>query len=112
MIDLRPEKKKIHLVKGDIMKTLPKFKSENKDIKIRLLHLDVDLYKPTKLILETLWDNVTLGGIIILDEYGFNEWSGESKAVDEFFRSRNIKVKINKFEWTSNPGAYIIKDSY
>ena len=65
-------KKKINnfsLIKGNILETLPNFIEDNKDIKISLLHIDVDVYEPTKLILEMLFSKVVKGGVIIFDDY-------------------------------------------
>jgi hypothetical protein len=50
--------------------------------KIALLHIDVDVYDPTKVILESLWHRVVKGGILMLDDYG--TVAGETGAVDNF----------------------------
>ena len=75
----------IEFVKGPVEETLNN-KIPNK---ISLLRLDTDWYSSTKKELEVLYDNVTPGGIIIIDDYG--HWSGTKKAVDEFF--------LNKYVW-------------
>src|SRR5690606_40062214 len=49
------------LIEGDILKTIPEFLANNKSLKISLLHIDVDVYEPTKVILESLWDKVVKG---------------------------------------------------
>lgn len=103
-----PYKKRIHVVKGDIQETLPQYFSENPGIRISLLHFDVDLYKPTLLALKVLWPLVVKGGVVAFDEYAIPPWEGESQAVDEFFSDKN--VVINRYDWSSNPGGYIIKE--
>lgn len=102
-----PYKPRIHLVKGNIEETIPKYLEENPGMRIALLHFDVDLYKPTKVALEHMWDLVVPGGVVVFDEYGIPPWEGESRAVDEFFADK--KVSIQRFDWASNPGGYIIK---
>ena len=102
-----PYKPRIHLVKGDIEKTVPTYVEENPGMRICLLHFDVDLYRPTLTGLEHLWPLVVPGGIVVFDEYGIPPWEGESKAVDEFFQNQNIELR--RFDWSSNPGAYVIK---
>jgi hypothetical protein len=72
--------KNYELVEGDILKTIPEFLANNPSGKFSLLHIDVDVYEPTKVILENLWDRVVKGGIVMLDDYGTVE--GETKAVD------------------------------
>ena len=78
------------LIEGDILKTLPLYIKNNPSLKISILHIDVDVYEPTKIILENLWDKIVPDGILILDDYGIIE--GETKAVDEFFASQHIHL--------------------
>lgn len=100
-------KKRIELVVGDVTETIPKFVAENPGLRISLLHFDIDLYEPTKVGLECLYPLVVPGGIVVFDEYGILEWSGESKAVEEYFADKEIELK--KFDWNNVPGAYLIK---
>lgn len=86
---------RIHLVKGWFDETLPKYEG-----KIALLHLDCDLYESYKLSLETLYDKVAPGGIIMFDEYADARWPGASKAIDEFFRNRPETIQPHpKCDW-------------
>ncbi|MCX8490517.1 MAG: class I SAM-dependent methyltransferase [Cyclobacteriaceae bacterium] len=96
--------KNFELIEGDILKTIPEFLANNKSRKIALLHIDVDVYEPTKVILENLWDKVIKGGILMLDDYGTVE--GETKAVDEFFANKNVIINKPRFNYIP---AYIIK---
>ncbi len=98
-------KPRVELVKGDICETVPQWVIDNPGVRISLLHFDCDLYRPTKVALETLWPLVVSGGIIAFDEYGIPPWEGESKAVDEFFEN----APLQRFTWSSNPGAYMVK---
>ncbi len=92
------------LVKGDIKNTLPDFLNQNPDLKIAMIHIDVDVYEPTKIILELLWKKLVPGGILMLDDYGII--AGETKAVDEFFKDEDVKILNNKYYPTP---SYIIK---
>ena len=98
------ELKNFELIKGDILETLPKYIDKNKHLKIALLHIDVDVYKPTLCILENLYKHVVKGGIIVLDDYGTVE--GETRAIDEFFADKNLLV--SKLSISHIP-AYIVK---
>ena len=92
------------LIKGDILNTLSPFLKKNKKIKIALLHLDVDIYKPTHYILEKLYNNVVRGGIILLDDY--KHIDGATLAVNDFFKKKNVDIiKISKLGRPS----YIVK---
>lgn len=95
--------KNVDIIKGDILTTLDEYLSNNPHLKISLLHIDVDLYEPTKVILEKLYDKVTTGGIIIFDDYG--AFAGTNKAVDDFFKG---KAEIKKLPF-SNAISYIVK---
>lgn len=103
-----PYKPRVVLVKGDIEETVPKFVKDRSGLRISLLHFDCDLYKPTKISLDSLWPLVVPGGVVLFDEYGIRPWGGESNAVDEYFKDK--KVRIHKFDWSPNPGGYIIKE--
>lgn len=103
LLDKQGLNKNIDIVKGDILTTLDKYLVENPHLKISLLHIDVDLYEPTKIILEKLYDKVTIGGIIIFDDYG--AFAGTNKAVDDFFDN---KAAIKKLPY-SHAISYIVK---
>ena len=97
--------KNYQLVKGDIAKTLPEYLEKNPSGLVSLLHIDVDVYEPTKLILEYLWDKVVNGGIIMLDDYGTVE--GETRAVKEFFKDKNVTIYKPPYNYIP---SYIIKE--
>lgn len=80
------------LIQGDISDTTKKFSEENPGFKISLLYMDVDLEIPTYNALINLWDNITKGGLIVFDEYGYHKWT-ESKGVDRFLKEKNLEIK-------------------
>jgi len=83
--------KNIELIGGDITTTVPKFVSNNPNIKISLLNLDVDIYEPTVTILEYLYPLISSGGIMILDDYG--TFPGETNAVNEYFKGKDVEIQ-------------------
>jgi hypothetical protein len=93
------------LVEGDISLTSKKFVSEYPGFKISLLYMDLDIAEPTYDALSNMWDNVTKGGIIVFDEYGYHSWS-ESKGVDKFIQEKNLEIKTLNYMC---PTAYIKK---
>ena len=95
--------KNVEVIKGDILVTLDQYLEKNPHLKISLLHIDVDLYEPTKHVLERLYDRVTTGGIIVLDDYG--AFAGTNKAVDDFFGNNKQILKLPY----SNAISYIVK---
>lgn len=98
-------KENVDLIEGDICDTVPEFVKKNPGIKFSLIHLDVDLYKPSVVILENLYPLLSKGGILILDDYAI--WEGETKAVDEYFENKNITIQ--RFSFAKAP-SYIIKE--
>ncbi len=80
--------------KGWFQDTLP----ENKNTinSIAILRLDGDWYESTKVCLEHLYDKVSVGGYILIDDYNF--WPGCKKAVDEFFQTRGFTPNITKID--------------
>jgi len=95
-----------NLIKGNILKTLPNFLKNNPERRYSLVHVDVDVYEPTKCILEHIWGKIVKGGIIILDDYGIIE--GANKAIDEFICDKNLSLQKMSFKYKP---AYIIKKS-
>ena len=81
----------IDLVKGDIVKTVPDFVKKNPNLKISLLNLDVDTFEPTVTILEHLFERISEGGLLLLDD--FNSFPGETKAVNEYFSEKKFTIQ-------------------
>jgi len=88
---LKFSKDEVHLVKGWFQDTLPimKFKIG----KIAVLRLDGDWYESTKVPLENLFDQVAVGGFVIIDDYA--TCYGSKKAVDEFIEDKGLKIVLN-----------------
>lgn len=103
-----PRFKRVELVQGDVCETIPAYVKKNLGLRISLLHLDLDLYKPTKVALEHLYPLVVSGGVVLFDEYAMNGFPGESAAFDEYFKGKRPVLK--KFPYISTPGGYFIKD--
>ena len=79
-------KQRISLVKGDAKVTVPDWSPQP----IAILRIDCDWYAESKIALTELWPHVSIGGLLILDDYGHHE--GQRRAVDEFFSDRPVKL--------------------
>jgi O-methyltransferase len=73
----------IHLHKGMVEETLPR----EAPAQIAILRLDTDWYDSTRHELEHLWPGLSIGGVLIIDDYG--HFSGAQLATDEFFSDKN-----------------------
>jgi hypothetical protein len=94
-----PEER-MHFIEGKVENTLSKVKPKN----IALLRLDTDWYESTKYELEQLYPLLSIGGVLIVDDYG--HFSGAKKAVDEYFSKTNVKPLMNRIDYS---GRLIIK---
>lgn len=83
--------RRVRLGRGWFQDTLPKY-----DGQIALLHLDCDLYESYKFALDTLYEKVAPGGIIMFDEYNDQRWPGATKAIDEFFSDKPEQVRPHR----------------
>ena len=81
----------IHLFKGNVLNTLDKFVKENNNLKIAMLHLDLDVYEPTLHALKIFSKFMVKGGLILIDDYATVE--GATRAVDEFCKEKSLEVK-------------------
>ena len=103
--------KNYEIIAGDAVKTIPKYKLSNPGIKISLLNIDIDFVEPTLAVLNNFYECVSKGGIILLDNYAGRGTSGkylhgDTLAIDEFFKKKNIEIK--KFSFSARP-CFIIK---
>lgn len=79
---------RVHLVQGWFDETLPA--TAGSIGPIGLLHVDGDWYESTRVVLDTLFDQVVPGGFVVIDDYG--DWMGCRRAVDEFLAERGLDV--------------------
>jgi len=90
----------VRFLKGWFKDTLP-----GAPIKaISILRLDGDYYESTMDSLVNLFDKVSVGGYIIVDDYGEDSWTYCRKAVDEFRHERGVedpmrRVDSNCYYW-------------
>ena len=89
---------KVELVEGDIVNTAPAYIKENPHLVISMLYLDVDLYQPTKVMLETFLPVMPKGAVIVFDELNAKMFPGETVAVDEILGIRNLEIKRFTFD--------------
>ena len=85
---------RLTFVKGPVEDTIPDQIPEQ----IALLRLDTDWYESTKHELEHLWDRLSPGGVLIIDDYG--HWAGAREAVDEFFCGRADRPLLVRVDYT------------
>jgi hypothetical protein len=78
---------RVRFLKGWFKDTLP-----NAPIgPLSLIRLDGDFYESTRDGLTNLYDRLSIGGYVIIDDYGEDSWTYCRKAVDEFRVERHIE---------------------
>lgn len=94
------------LVAGDVLESVPSYSRDKPGFRIASLHLDLDTYHGTKVVLDHFFDHLSPGGLTVLDEYGKRGW-GESDAVDEFLNGKNLILE--SVPHSDQPSAFIVK---
>lgn len=89
---------KVHLIKGNAVKTIPDFVEKNKHLVVSLLFLDFDLYEPTKVAIEHFYNRIPKGGVIAFDELDNPLWPGETAAMLECIGAGNLRIERVDFD--------------
>lgn len=71
------------------------------------IHLDCDTYKSHIECLNILFPSLSVGGVIVLDDYHQPKWPGATKAIDAFFSNRPEKIEY--CDARSTPAWFIRK---
>ena len=66
------------------------------------VHIDVDLYEPTRDSIAFFYSRLSEGGILLIDDYGFSTCPGATRAVDEAGLSHTMIA-------LSDGGGFLIK---
>ena len=84
---------RFELVKGDILETVPKYLNDNPAFTCAMLILDTDLYKPTITALEYFLPNMPKGAIVVLDEFNYQNFKGETHALKDYRAIGTFELK-------------------
>jgi hypothetical protein len=88
---------KVHLIKGDVVDTIPAFVNSNPHLVISLLFLDLDLYEPTVVALKHLVPRMPRGAVLAFDELDNPQWPGETHAV--IHQLGLGRLRLRRLEW-------------
>lgn len=85
---------RVRFLEGWFKDTLPNAPVE----RLALLRVDGDLYESTRDVLTALYDRVSPGGFVVLDDYfAFNPCR---HATDDFRAERDIQVPFERIDWS------------
>jgi predicted O-methyltransferase YrrM len=93
---------RVHYVPGFVEDTIP----ERAPARIALLRLDTDWESSTRHELEHLWPRLSVGGVLVIDDYG--HWAGARKAVDEYFAGRDDAPLLTRVDYTGRVGVRVV----
>ncbi len=102
---------RVEIVSGDICETLPALHQRDPSISWSFVFLDVDLYAPTRVILQEVHERIMPGGVIVCDEWGYPEWPGESLAVREFLRDHGADYTLTTPATAPQPSLVLRRKS-
>lgn len=88
---------------GHIESTLPIFAREHQQTKFSFVYCDTDLYSATSAILENMWRLLSVGGLMVFDQWNMKEFPGEGIAVNKFLESISGAFEMIKPPNTRQP---------
>ena len=83
--------KNYNLIQGNVFDTLDEYLLKKPELRLALLHLDMDVAEPTEYVLNTLYERVVSGGLIVIDDY--NAVEGATKVIDDFVHNNNLTIE-------------------
>jgi hypothetical protein len=97
--------KKFELIKGDASATVPEYLERHKETVIALAFFDLDVYPPTKAVMEAIRPYLCRGSVVVLDELGEESFQGETVALREVFGLGNLRLVHTTY---SSKRAYFV----
>lgn len=78
----------VRLIKGFVPASFEQGAPE----KIAFMHLDLNDVAAEHAALDALFDRITPGGVLILDDYGWKSYPGQKESADQFARSKGHAI--------------------
>ncbi len=76
-----------------------KFLKATRIRKISFIHVDLDIYTPTKIVFEWAWPRLTFDGIMVCHDYKKGNMKNCSRAVEEWMQKHGVKEEGVKNTW-------------
>lgn len=86
-----PNQRRFELIKGDATVTIDTWLDENPGATIALAIFDMDVYAPTKAVLEKIRPRLTSRSVLVFDEFTHRSFPGEVQAVREVFDMADVE---------------------
>lgn len=86
---INPQNSNVVIIEGRIPESIPE---DFKKKRFAMVHLDMDLYKPTRAALAFFYPRIIKGGCIVCHDYNNIHWPGIKKAVDEYGKGKIVQM--------------------
>ena len=73
---------------------IPEVLEDLPDTHYRFVHVDVDLFAPTRACLEYFYPRLVPGGLLVIDDYGFTAWPGCKAAADAWSAEQAVPIVL------------------
>jgi hypothetical protein len=95
--------------KGQIATTLPATLKKNPGLSFSFVYCDVDLFEPTRQILDLSHPRLSIGGVFVLDEWNYGNFPGESLAVRSFLERHGDAYSMEHVPRARQPSLVLRK---
>jgi Macrocin-O-methyltransferase (TylF) len=112
MIGLYGLEDSIEIHQGYVEKVLPDLLSQREELVFSFVYCDVDLYDGTKAILDCVHPRLSKGGVFVLDEWSYEQFPGETKAVREFLQVHGDMYDVEQPTLTRQPSLVLRKTAH
>lgn len=82
------EWKNVRIIQGSIPETLDQVDSR----RVAYLHVDMNCSPPEVAAMEFFWDRLVPGAVVLFDDYAYNGYESQKRAMDEFARRKNVAI--------------------
>jgi hypothetical protein len=94
----RPQIRRTALIKGNASETVDCWLNENSHAIISMAIFDMDIYQPTKEVLEKILPRLTRGSLLVFDELNCPEFPGETLALNEVLGINKVSLRKTPFQ--------------
>ena len=109
MIELYQLQDDLNVHKGLIQETLLPLLEGNPALTFSFVYCDTDLFEPTEIILQSLHERLSKGGLFVFDEWNDSRWPGESVAANAFMKSHSDDYEMVHVQNTRQPSMALRK---
>lgn len=107
-LDPLSDLQRYEIVKGEAVTQLRAYLERHPETIVALVYFDLDIYEPTKGVLELLKPFVTKGTVLAFDELNFDKAPGETLALKEVYPLDSIRVR-RSIQYSGTPSYFVIE---